>query len=488
MNDTDATSTAESTNDPVDTRPGYSPYKLGFGIGSVLVLASIFLLLAFFSLWFGRQILDTHQWTTTSTEVIEKPAVRNALANYLVDQLFESVDVEQELKNELPEQWDVLASPAASGLRSLALSGTKQALDLPVVQTAWKSANELTHEQLIAILEGGNEKVSTENGTVTINARAILADVADKVGLGESLVSKIPADAGNFVVYQSDDLATIQTAYKVAKDLRYVFAGLALLLYVLAIWLAKGRRRRAVAWMGGSMTVVGLLILIAQSLGRGPTVDTLAQTSAVVPAVTDIYNIATELLVRMATSLTFTGVVVLLATLLAGPYRWAIAFRKFLAPYLRDQVWLAAAAAALLFLILVWISPVAGFRTTVGLLINTGLAIAGFIALTLITRREFPDAEPADFGSAGEWFTRQWNTTRTFVTEKTRDIDLPSFGGADDKTTEVSRVAVDDAAKSGGADPDAGTSNIDKLERLTKLHDSGALTDAEFEAAKKQIL
>ena len=47
-------------------------------------------------------MLDSEQWTETSTEVLAKPAVQNALANYLVDQLFTSVDVEQELKDQLP--------------------------------------------------------------------------------------------------------------------------------------------------------------------------------------------------------------------------------------------------------------------------------------------------------------------------------------------------------------------------------------------------
>src|SRR4051794_36126575 len=113
MSDTEAATTADSPVSPKaeDTRPGYSPFRLGWGLSIVMVLASLALFLAFFSLWINRQLLDSDQWTQTSAEVLEKPAVRNSLANYLVDQLFTSVDVEQELKDQLPSDWDVLASP-----------------------------------------------------------------------------------------------------------------------------------------------------------------------------------------------------------------------------------------------------------------------------------------------------------------------------------------------------------------------------------------
>jgi hypothetical protein len=486
MNDTEAVTETDvpATPEVEDTRPGYSPFKLGWGLGIVMVLASLALFLSFFSLWLDRQILDSNQWTETSTEVLERPAVRNALSNYLVDQLFTSVDVEQELKDQLPSDWDVLAQPATSGLRSLALSGTKSALDLPVVQAAWKEANELTHEQLITILEGGNENVSTTNGEVTIDARAILTDVANKVGLSGNLVNKIPANAATFTIYQSDDLATIQNVYSTVKDLRWILAGLAILLYVLAIALAKGRRRRAVIWMGTSFVVVALLVLITSSLARGPVIDSLSQTSSVVPAVGDIYDISVELLRRMAGSLLFTGILVLLAAMVAGPYKWAIAVRKFFAPYFRDYLGLSIAAALLLFLLALWLVPVNGFRTQVGLTINIVLAIAGFIALIRITRHEFPDAEPANFGNAGDWVKKQWGGATGFVKEQASKTEMPSFRSGEAKTTEIKTVSTEDAP----TEPVKSAGDLDELERLSALHKSGALTDAEYTVAKGKLL
>ena len=154
--------------------------KIGFGIGTMFVVATIVTLLAFLSIWANRQLLDTDQWTETSTALLEKPAVRDALANYLVDELFANVDVQAELEQDLPPALSGLAGPITGGLRQLALKGAETALEKPAVQAAWKNANRIAHEKLILILEGGTERISTEGGKVTVDTRALLTDVANR--------------------------------------------------------------------------------------------------------------------------------------------------------------------------------------------------------------------------------------------------------------------------------------------------------------------
>lgn len=457
---TDTTKETE-VNDAVAESP--KAHKLGIGISIMLVLATIATLLTFIALWANRQILSTDQWTKTSTELLESPAVQDALANYLVEELFNNVDVQAELEKNLPPELDGLAGPATGGLRQLALRGAETALEQPAVQEAWKNANRIAHRQLIQALEGGNATVSTEGGVVTINTRLLLVDLAKQVGLPTSLVNKLPASVGEFTVLRSEELKKAQDAESALKGMTWVFGGLALLLYVLSIWLAATRRRRAVFFCGLSFVVVGLLVLLIQSFARAPVVDALASTTSLEPAVQDIYTTSTELIKQMSISLLFSGLLVILASWLAGPYRYAVGFRRGVAPYLREYLPMSIAVAALLFLLLVWWAPTAGFRTTTGLVINLALAIAGFVALTLMTRREFPDAEPADLTAIGDWFTSKWHSTREWTTEQTRNIELPGSGGGGDKS-------------------------LDELERLQRLHKDGTLTDEEFAAQKKKLL
>ncbi len=457
--------TAEDTtvvSDVAESGPPTSP-KLGVGIAIMLVLATLATLLAFIALWANRQILSTDQWTKTSTELLEEPAVRDALAEYLVTELFDNVDVQGELETNLPDSLQGLAGPATGGLRQLALRGANAALETPAFQTAWRNANELAHKQLISALEGGNERISTEGGVVKIDTRLLLSDLAKQIGLPTSLIDKLPAAVGEFTVLQSDELEKAQKAESALRGMTWVFGLLALGLYVLSIWLAAGRRRRAVFFSGLSFMSVGLLILLIHSFAKAPLVDGLASTSSLVPAVGDVYDVSTELLSQMAFSFFISGLLVMAASWLAGPYRYAVGFRRAVAPYLRDYLPLSIAFVAILFLLVVWWAPTQGFRTTAGLSLNLLLAIAGFAALTVMTRREFPDAEATDLSVVGDWFGRHWSNARDWTSERARSIDVPKIGSSE---------------------PD----RIDELERLQKLHESGALTDEEFSSAKRKLL
>lgn len=437
--------------------------RLGIGVSLLLALATLVALLAFVSLWADRQVLNTDQWTETSTEMLEQPAVQEAVANYAVDQLFANIDVEAELKANLPPDFQGLAGPISGGLRQLATKGANSALQRPVVQQAWKSANRLAHQNALLILEGGNDKVSTTNGAVTINTKLLLTDIANQVGLPQSLVAKLPASVGQMTVVKSQKLEDAQTAVKLVKGMALWFSILAVLLYAGAIALATGRRRIAVRWTGISIVFVGIILLLLQSLGRTPVVDSLASTSAIVPAVTDVYNISTDLLKQMAISFFVSGLLVIIASILAGPAKFAVGFRREVAPYLRDYLPASTAAVIILFLLVIWWAPTKGFQTTGGLLVNGLLAISGFIALVLMTRREFPDAVTPDFSKIDDWFGERWESVKGVYGRQAERFE--SRGGG-----------------SGGGD------QIAELERLQSLHSSGGLTDEEFAAAKKKLL
>src|SRR4051795_10743383 len=104
--------------------------RRGFAV-TLVVLASIAAFLAIFSLWANRQLLNTENWTTTSSKLLAKPMVRDRVAGFLVDQLYENVDVAGELQAALPDRAKLLAGPAAGALRPLAERGANALLPRP---------------------------------------------------------------------------------------------------------------------------------------------------------------------------------------------------------------------------------------------------------------------------------------------------------------------------------------------------------------------
>ena len=121
----------------------------------LVVLATLAAFVAIFSVWVNRQLLNTENWTATSSELLERPVIRDRVAAYLVDEMYANVDVAGEIRAALPPRAAPLAGPAAGALRSFAERAARQALARPRAQAAWEDANREAHRMLLRALEGG---------------------------------------------------------------------------------------------------------------------------------------------------------------------------------------------------------------------------------------------------------------------------------------------------------------------------------------------
>jgi uncharacterized membrane protein len=363
-------------------------------VPGLLILATLLGFLSIMARWADQQALDTNEWTDTSTKLLENEEIRNTLSAYLVDQLYSNVDVAAELRQRLPPELRPLAGPAAGGLRDVSDRVARRALASPKVQTLWEEANRATHQQFIDVVEDkGNTDVTTAGGNVTIDLQALLREVATRVGLGAKLVDKLPPDSAQLTVLKSDQLGAVQTSADLLNKGAIAITILALLLFALAVFLARDRRREALRGVSIGFIFAGLLALVVRAIAGGAVVDELAKTAAIEPAAQDIWNIGTSLLSETSWAAIINGVLIMLVVLLAGPSRGARAIRRETAPYMRDRPGLTYAAVSAVFLLLVWWGPTPAFRNAWFLLVIAALLILGTEALRRQTEREFPDAK-----------------------------------------------------------------------------------------------
>lgn len=388
---------SESTAMPAGTRP-----RRGL-VAAVLVFATLLTFVGIFALWADRQLLNTDNWTETSSRLLEDGAIRTQLAGYLVDQVYANLDVEQQIADVLPEQAQALAAPAAGGLRNFAEQGANELLSRPKAQEAWEGINRRAHTRLMQVLEGGGDVVSTTGGTVTLDLKALLTQTAQRIGVGGRVAERLPADAGQIVVLQSDQLETAQNAAAFLDRGAPFIVVLAILLYLLAIYLARGWRRIALRWWGIGFIVAGVLALVARNLVGNVVVDSLATTEAVRPAVEHTWTIATRMLTDIGWASIVYGLVFVVAAWLAGPTHAATAVRRIGAPYLREPM-IAFGGGAVLILLVTWWSPTPVWRSPIAVLLLAALLALGIEALRRQTAREFPDAER----SVSEARAREW--------------------------------------------------------------------------------
>ncbi|MDX6595424.1 MAG: hypothetical protein QOI72_806, partial [Solirubrobacterales bacterium] len=188
-------------------------------VKGLVILGSVLAFLSVFAIWTERQALNTDDWVSTSDRLIQNPTIRGAVSEYLVDQLYENVDVEAELKDILPGDTKELAGPAAGGLRQVAGSGAEKVLETSTAQTLWEDANRSAHEQLVSVLEDKGEAVSTTEGNVSLNLGSLLTNLASQVGIGQNLAEKLPPNAGQIQILHSDELKTAQNIAIAIKGL-----------------------------------------------------------------------------------------------------------------------------------------------------------------------------------------------------------------------------------------------------------------------------
>ncbi len=330
-------------------------------VRALLVLAVILGVLSIFAVWSSQQLLNTDQWTKTSSELLENQAIRDELSVYLTDQLYANVDVTAELQQRLPEELAPLAPAAAAGLRQLVDRAADDALANPKVQGIWEDANRAAHQELVKVIEGGGPNVSTEGGVVTLNLQRVLTQIAERVGIPQKLIAKIPPSAANIEILRSDELEQAQAAADLLKTLAFILGPLALLTLALAIWLAAGRRRQTLLLAGVSAIVAGFIVLLARGIVGNQITDSLTAQASVQAAADAAWNISTELLRTLGWQAIIIGLALALAAWFAGPSRPAMAMRRGMAPTLRDRPEVAyGVVIALLFLLIVW-SPLPAF-------------------------------------------------------------------------------------------------------------------------------
>ena len=77
---------------------------------ALIAVASVMAFLAIFSLWANRLLLNTDNWTDTSSELLAHDDIRNQISIFLVDQLYENVDVKGPIEEALPPRAKPLAA------------------------------------------------------------------------------------------------------------------------------------------------------------------------------------------------------------------------------------------------------------------------------------------------------------------------------------------------------------------------------------------
>jgi hypothetical protein len=496
-------------------------------VRSLVVLASVVLVLSMVANWVQTQVLDSNQLSDHTSAILKNPDVQEQLSIFAVDQLYANVDVQGQIEQRLPSPAQPLAAPVTALTRDLATNVAKSALASPEVQNLVSTAVGRAQAQFISLIDDKSQYVSTTGGQVTLEYGSIVADLAARLGVDPATISKVqglvqeytgdlrqhltsaqtsiqaaraslaqakqgqlssqtrqtletlrtnasalqatvadlerkikgvqskvpsqlksklsdleglladldarltaldqqisavlrnPSQAnvvkldpalaalesrvttllsrqaiqhpGELVVMQSSQLSGLQDLVGLLRSVGFVLPILALLLYLGALYLARGWRREALIAVGGGILAAALLILVVRRLIGGAVVNSIVSSDSLKPAVSAVWDIVSGGLRQRALFVLVIGLAFIGGGMLAGPGRHEVAVRRFLAPYLRDRPVVVYSVVAFLFLL--WLTIMPGINNLGQVLVIFALAVLAVVGVEILRRqtaREFP--------------------------------------------------------------------------------------------------
>ena len=358
---------------------------------ALVVIGSVIVAVATFTTWVERQALNTDSFVDVTDALLEDDEIREALAAHLVDSLYESVDVDGYIEDLLPQDFDRLSPILASALRGPSVEAVDRLLESDTARQAWSVAARTAHEGLVAVIDDDvNDLVSTNEGRVTLDLKPLVSSLAEAIGLSGDRLDEIPEDAGQVVLFESDELATVQTAAKASKRVGVLLLLAVVASFAVAIWLSPGSRRRTIRNCGWGIIAAAVFVLLARRLGADFLVDRLRRTTEDEPA-KSVVEISSSLLRQVALTDLLVGLLIVAFAVAAGPTRPAREIRARLAPILSHGPIVPFIGGFIVFVGFLWLRPGGPIH---GGFLSLGMAaacVAGVAWIQNVASRELAD-------------------------------------------------------------------------------------------------
>jgi hypothetical protein len=350
------------------------------------VLAILLALVGMLAFYVEHTALDEDGFETISRNMIENDEIRTQVAAKSVDTLFENIDVEAAIAEQLPPAQQKLAPVLAGLARSGADRAADAALERPRVQTLWVEVTTRTQRQLVRLLDDETTFIQTEGGAVVLDLRPIVIELGDQVAVIGKVAERLPESSGRVAIIEESQLETAQTITKILRTVADWMWLVALAVAALAVWVARGRRRLELRAIALGLLVVGLLLLAVRRFAGDYLVDQLAKDDAVKPAAHEAWNILTQILADRAWAWIIFGILTLLGVWFVGDTALATRARRAATPVLESRP-TTYGITAIALLVLVLVAPQLS-RGWLSALLLIGLVVVGIEVIRSVVIRD----------------------------------------------------------------------------------------------------
>ena len=246
---------------PVEASSGRTGWWRPVVATVLIILMAVLAPLSVVARWAHDTVSDTDRYVENVAPLASDPAVQAAV----IDRITLEITTRLKVEDVTGEAVDALADRglpplAATSLQALsgpladAIEGFIEKQVTTLVESdqfedAWVEANRQAHTQMVAVLTGKDtDTVEVTDNAVSINLATLIDTVKQRlVDRGFTLAERLPPVNAQFTIFQSDDITTAQTAFRILNAINTWLPILALLCLIGAVAVGRSRRKTLIA-------------------------------------------------------------------------------------------------------------------------------------------------------------------------------------------------------------------------------------------------
>ncbi len=309
-------------------------------VAFLIFLGGVLSIPAAIAVWQEREIQNEDAFVQTVNDVATNEDVQLVLANRLTEVIMDRTDIQARIADGLQNLEDDRGAPPATSLLAAPLtrlvSETVHRLCLEFLQSpgfeqVLETSARTLHRAVNAVITSDSALLSESNGQVVLNLRPVIEQVVQSLAgeRGQEALSKldIPEDAGMIVISEESEHPWLWDLVRWLDDFNPVVPIITALVFLLAILIAKSKRRAVIA-SGATLAVVAGLMLLALAVPVKELATTWPPTPEGKDAAKQVYDILLDSFRRQELFVFLLGLGMVFGGAAAGDRRLVQAVRS----------------------------------------------------------------------------------------------------------------------------------------------------------------
>jgi hypothetical protein len=293
-------------------------------VALLIVAGAILFFLANGVMWLRGVVLDTDDWVATVGPLTRNEVIVDAASIYIVSGLFEVIDAQTLVQENLPQELAFLSGPATSVVEGLVRDVVSTIIQTNEFNAVWTAVNRTAHQTIVSVLRGEGNLAYMRDGQLVLDLSDVFDFVEQTLGL-EDLGGIVGEDWSKFVLLENRQVAVIQQVLGLLDTIGILLPLAAIALFVIA-WAVSLWRRKTMLWIGAAIVITMLLTLLLLIVAK-PIVLASIMVPIVRVVAGELWSVVFRLYTIQTLILMFIGFLIAAGAALAGPSPRAVALR-----------------------------------------------------------------------------------------------------------------------------------------------------------------